>query len=225
MAPAGSRRQEPDPDAGYRTEFFAANGLYLSARTHWSRLGGDFDGDTALGGPDTIFLPEADDGLGYELALGWMSRGWAMELSYTRITYDGSIERPFGTLSADIDYQAISWNAMRYLRANEALQPYWLFGLVFPWMDLDDASTTDDVVFGDAELTSGIGLSGGLGLAWRLGPHLAIDLRSLFTYQFFEEAEGVTGNSGTIDDGVDGPSFGLSLGLTWVLGKPEGGGS
>ncbi len=213
-APARSPRQEADPDANYRAGFFAADGLYLGARTHWSVLGGDFDGNTALAGPDTIFVPDADDGRGYEFVLGWMNKGWATELSYTRITYDGSI----GAAPADIEYQAITWNGMRYLRANEPLQPYFLVGLVFPWMDLEDASTNGGP-FGDAELSNGLGLNAGLGLAWWFGPHLALDVRSLFTYQFFEEAEGVSGNSGTIDDGVDGPSFGLSFGLTWALGK------
>jgi len=208
--------QEADPDAHYRAGFFAANGLYLSGRAHWSRLGGDFDGDTTLVGPDTIFVPEADDGLGYEIALGWMSKGWAMEFSYSRITYDGSV---LGA-SADVEYQAISWNGLRYLRGNEALQPYFLVGFVFPWMDLDDASTNGGP-FGDAELSNGFGINAGAGLAWWLGPHLALDVRSLYTYQVFEEAEGVSDDSGTIDDGVEGPSFGLSVGLTWALGKAD----
>jgi hypothetical protein len=214
-APARTLLQE-DPDAHYRAGFFAANGLYLSCRTHWSLLGGDFDGDTTLVGPDTIFVPDADDGIGYELALGWMTRGWAMEVSYSRITYDGSI----GAASADIEYQAISLNGLHYLRANEALEPYFLVGLVFPWADLDDASSFGGPL-GDAELTNGFGLDAGLGLSWWFGPHLALDLRSLFTYQTFEEAEGVSGDSGSIDDGVEGPSFSLSLGLTWAFGKAD----
>lgn len=214
--PSRPALQQTDPDAHYRAGFLAASGLYLSTRAHWSQLGGDFDGDTVLTGPDTIFVPDADDGLGYEVALGWMSKGWAMELSYTRIDYDGSI----GSAPADIEYQAISWNGMRYLRANEPLQPCLLVGLVFPWMDLEDASSFGGP-FGDAELSNGFGIQAGLGLAWWFGPHLALDLRSTAAYQVFEEAEGVSGDSGSIDDGVEGWSFGLSLGLTFGFGKAD----
>jgi hypothetical protein len=223
-APAPHRRaQGVDPDADYNPHFFAARGIYLSVRSHWSSLGGDFDGETTLVDPsppaETISIPDADDGFGYELALGWMSAGWAAELTYARIDYDGSI----GGASADTEYQAIALNAIRYTRANEALQPYFLIGLCFPWMDIDDASTVDGVVFSNGELSSGFGISGGLGLALWLGPRLALDVRSLYTYQVFEEAEGIRGNSQSIDDGVEGPSFGLGFGLTWALGKAGGG--
>lgn len=207
---AARRAQATDPDAGYRTEFFAADGIYLGARGHWSSLGDDFDGDTTLVGPaDTIEIPDAGDGTGYELALGWLSRGWAMELSYSRITYDGTI----ASSDADVDYEAITWNFLRYLRCNEPLQPYFVIGFVFPWAELEDASLGQD-----AELDNGFGVDGGLGLAWWFGANLALDVRALYTYQFFEEAEGAF-SSGTIDDPVYGSSFGLSVGLTWALGK------
>lgn len=212
--PAVPRPQEIDPDAGYRAEFFAAEGIYLGARGHWSTLGGDFDGDTTLvSAADTIEIPDADYGTGYELALGWLSRGWAMELTYSRIAYDGTIPGA----DADIDYQSISWNFLRYLRGNEPLQPYFVLGFVFPWMELENASLGQD-----AELESGLGTDLGLGLAWWFGPHLAFDVRGQYTYQFFEEAEGAN-SSGTIDDAVYSSGFGLSFGLTLVIGG--GGGS
>jgi len=50
--------------------------------------------------------------------------------------------------------------------------------------------------------------------------NLALDLRALTAYQSFDRAEGVANDSESIGNGVDGPSFGLSVGLTWVLGKP-----
>jgi len=205
-----------DLDAGYRAEFFARDGVYFAARGHWSELGGDFDGDTSLTGPDTIFVPDAKDGLGYELGLGWLNKGWAMELTYSRIDYDGSV----GSLDADVEYESINWNFVHYLRGNEEWQPFWTVGLVFPWMDLVDAST-DGVNVGDGELKQGFGFDLGLGLAWWLGHGFALDLRGLYTYQFFEEAEGVAGDSESIDEGVDGPSYGLSAGLIWVLGSPD----
>ena len=205
-----------DPDAGYRADFYAEDGLYLTLRGHESWLGGDFDGGTSLVGPDTIFVPEADDGRGYELGFGWSSHAssYAMEFTYTRIGYDGSI----GAGDADIEYQAINWNMFRYLRGNEALQPYWLIGFTYPWMDLEDAST-DGAVIGDAKLRDGLGVHLGLGLAWWLGPRFALDVRGLYAYEAYDKAEGVRTDSETIDDAVEGPSFGISFGLTWMLGR------
>jgi opacity protein-like surface antigen len=214
MEPA---QQTIDPDAGYNPDFYAKSGVYLSGRAHWSTLGGDFDGDTLLAsGSDVIAVPDANDGYGYELALGWMSEGWAMELSYTSIVYEGSI----GAADSDVDYGAITWNGMRYLRANEPIQPYLMIGFLFSWAELEDAST-DGATTGDAELDYGFGIDGGVGLAWWLSHDLALDLRALAVYQEFDEAEGVSA-SGTIDDPIEGPSYGISLGLTWVLGKTGG---
>ena len=179
-------------------------------------MGGGCEGRVdGVVGPDRIDIPEADDGYGYELALGWISEGWATELTYTNIYYEGSI----GAQESDIDYYAITWNILHYLRGNESVQPYFLFGLLYSWADLEDASTLG-LTRGDAELSDGFGIDAGLGVAWWLGPHLAFDLRGLTVFQSFGSAEGVANDSESIGDGVDGLSFGLSVGLTWVLGKP-----
>jgi len=82
------------------------------------------------------------------------------------------------------------------------------------------ATRPEGLTRGDAKLSDGFGVDAGLGLAWWLGPHLALDLRALTAYQSFDRAEGVANDSESIGNGVDGPSFGLSVGLTWVLGKP-----
>src|SRR5262245_9614672 len=56
--PASASTQERDPDAGYRAGFYARDGYYVGARYLQSRLGGDFDGNTVLSGPDTIVVPD-----------------------------------------------------------------------------------------------------------------------------------------------------------------------
>ena len=219
-------QQLTDPDAGYNPDFYAKEGVYLSGRYIWSDLSGDFDGETTLQAPGTevISIADVDDGYGYEVALGWMSKGWAMELSYTDNEYEGTIAGS----PADIYYSAITWNGLHYWRANEPLQPYLMIGMLFAWAELENASTHDPdgggplgTVTRDADLEFGFGLDGGGGLAWWLSHNLALDVRALFTYQEFDEADGQT-ISGTIDDPIEGPSWSLSVGLTWVIGKTGG---
>lgn len=212
----GPARQAEDPDAGYRSEFYSRQGFHVAVRGHGARLWGDFDGDTALVGPDTIFIPDADEGTGYELAVGGMKEGDAYRLTYTRIDHDGSI----GGADADVEYRAIGLEIVHYMRANEPVQPLFSLGLVYPFVDLEDAST-DGVVVGDAKLRSGFGLSLGGGVAWWLTRGLALDLRAQYVLQWFYEAEGVAGDEDDVDDGVDASSYGISLGLTWVLGGRE----
>ena len=213
-------QQLTDPDAGYNPDFYAKEGVYLSGRYIWSDLSGDFDGETTLvpGPPsnEVISIADVDDGYGYEVALGWMSEGWAMEITYSDIEYEGSISGS----PADIYYGAVTWNGLHYWRANEPLQPYLMIGMLFAWADLENASMNGPVTR-DAELDFGFGLDGGGGLAWWLGHNLALDVRALFTYQEFDEADGQTVN-GTIDDPLEGPSWSLSVGLTWVIGKTGG---
>jgi hypothetical protein len=143
---------QADPDANYRPEFYAKSGFYFTGRGHWSDLGGDFNGDTTLVGPDTIFHPEANEGYGYEvrpgLALGRLGDG--VHVQQHRLRRDDR------ALDAETQIEAVNWNFVRYLRGNEELQPYWMLGLTFPWADLKNAST-DGVVVGDASCAAASG--------------------------------------------------------------------
>jgi len=201
---SGGAMQDEGPDARYRSDWVVERGLYVSARRHTSELRGDFDGDTVLLGPDETVVPDAGTGEGNEVALGMVSRGFGFELAYAHIDYD------------DVDYRSVSLNGLYYLRPNERIQPYFLFGIFFPWATLEDSSTSGMVV-GDGELTSGFGLTLGAGVAWFLADGVAFDLRAQGSLQEFTRAEGVLGFEGEIDDPVLGTSFGASAGLTFYL--------
>lgn len=215
-APVREVRQEPaegDPDAHYRSEFFARKGVSLGVRGTGSHLGGDFDGDTTLDGPDTIFLSDTEDALGYELVLGFVGAGSAVELSYARTEYEGE----FAGFPGDVEYKAFTVRGVNYWRANSAVQPLAFVGFLLPLADIEDGSS-DGVDTGNGKLRSGFGLELGGGLAWRLTPRLALDLRASTVYQEFERAEGVADDAEDIDDGVSAPSFSLSIGLAWTVG-------
>jgi opacity protein-like surface antigen len=205
---------QADPDAGYASEFYAESGIALGLRAHGARLGGDFDGETTLDGPDTIFLSDTDDGTGYELVLSIQEEGTAFEFGYTRIEHEGD----FAGFSGDVEYRAFGVRGINYWRANEALQPLAFVGMFYPLVDIEDGSS-DGVATGTGKLRSGFGLELGGGLAWWLTPRLVLDLRVNTLYQEFAEAEGVGNDEEDIDDPVSAPSVGLSLGLTWVIRK------
>ena len=213
------RQDEPvlsDPDADYRSEFFGKKGVSLGVRGTGTHLGGDFDGDTTLQGPDTIFLSDTDDALGYELVLGFVGAGSAWEVSYARTEYEGD----FAGFPGDVEYKSFNVRGINYWRANSAVQPMAFVGFLFPLADIEDGSS-DGVNTGNGKLRSGFGLEGGAGVAWWLTPHLVLDLRANAVYQEFARAEGVADDSDEIDDPVSAPSYGLSIGLAWVIGGKE----
>jgi len=205
--------QAQDPDADYPSEFYARTGLLLGVRAHGALLGGDFDGDTTLTGPDTIFLSETDPGTGYELVIGGLSEGSSVEVSYTRIHYDGE----FAGAPGDVSYRAFEIRGVNYWRANSAVQPLGFIGLLFPLADIEDGSREGGNV-GTAKLRRGIGFELGGGLACWLTRRLALDLRASAVLNWFNQAEGVADDPAEIDEDVFAPSYGLSLGLCWVPG-------
>jgi opacity protein-like surface antigen len=206
-----------DPDAEYASEFYGHPGIALGVRGHGAQLGGDFDGDTTLVGPrDSIFLPDTDTGLGYELVLNFMDEGAAFELGYTRVEHDGE----FAGLDSDVEYRAFTARGLYYWRANSRLQPLAFIGLLYPLIDVQDGSS-DGVAVGTAKLTTGFGVEGGVGLGWWLSRRLLLDLRAYAVYQEFERAEGVQDDAEDVDDAVEAPLYGLTLGLTYVLRRKQ----
>ncbi len=195
---------EDDPDANYNSEWVLERAFRFGVRAHQSELGGDFDGNTVILGPDETTVPDAGEGDGYEIMLGGISEGTGFEFSYTRLNYD------------DVQYENIALNGLYFLRPNERLQPYFLLGVLFPWARLDDAST-DGVVFGDGKLRGGLGLQVGVGLSWFVSTAIALDVRAQYVFQEFTEAEGVLGIEGDIDDGIFGDSLSVSAGLTFSI--------
>lgn len=201
-----------DPDAGYASEFYGHSGIALGVRGVGLDLGGDFDGETTLDGPDTIFLSDTDDGRGYELVFAIHDEGTAFEFGYSRTELEGE----FGGFPGDVDQRAFGVRAIHYWRANERLQPLLGLGLFFPWADIEDGSS-DGVAVGTGKLRSGFGGEVSGGVVWWLTRRLALDLRANALYEEFTRAEGVRGDEDEIDDPVSVTGLGLSVGLTWVV--------
>lgn len=208
---------QTDPDAGYASEFYGRQGVGIGVRAHGAQLGGDFDGETTLDGPrDSIFLPDTDDGRGYELVLSIQDEGSAFEFGYTRIELDGD----FAGFDSDVEYRAFTARGIYYWRANSRLQPLAYLGLLYPLADIEDGST-DGPAVGTGKLTAGFGVEGGAGLGWWLSRRLLLDLRAYGVWQEFGRAEGVHDDAEDIDDPVEAPAYGVTLGLTYVLWRKK----
>jgi opacity protein-like surface antigen len=203
--------QVVDPDADYPSEFFAREGFLIGVHAHGAQLGGDFDGETTLVGPDTIFLSDTDPGAGFEVVLGGMQEGSAFELGYTRVTLDGD----FAGFEQDVSYRAFGVRGLHYWNANRSVQPLALVGMLIPLVDIEDGSS-NGVADGTARLRSGFGFEVGAGFAWRISRRLALELRARSVFQWFGSAEGVNDDEEEIDDDVYAPLYGLSLGFTWI---------
>jgi opacity protein-like surface antigen len=210
-ASAEPRRRGTGSDAGYSSEFTVPRAFYVSVRARESRLEGDFDGTTldATFSPEVITVPEAGEDIGTQIAVGWMHKGAAAELSYTTIDYNGVV-----------DYESITMEGFYYFRANSSLQPFFLFGVVIPWVEIDGGATIGAAT-GDAELESGFGFEGGLGLAWFPSRNFMFDVRGTYLWQEFGSAESDFSSGGDIDDAIEGPSYGISIGLTFFV-VPKG---
>jgi opacity protein-like surface antigen len=206
-----AQMQAGDPDADYPSEFFARRGFLIGVHAHGAQLGGDFDGETTLVGPDAIFLSDTDPGAGFEVVLGGMQEGSAFELGYTRVTLDGD----FAGFEQDVSYRAFGVRGLQYWNANRPVQPLALVGLLVPLVDIDEGSS-NGVVDGTGKLRSGFGIEVGGGVAWRLSRRVALELRARSVFQWFGSAEGVNDDNEEIDDDVYAPLYGLSIGLTWV---------
>lgn len=194
--------------------FAARQGWTLELHGTWAQLGGDFDGDTGLmGATDTIFVPDADDGTGFGLAVGRRWDRYALELAFTHTQHDGSIPPP--ATGGDVSYDVLELNGRYFFRTGKRLQPFLLGGLGFALATLEDAST-DGANVGDADL-SGLQLSLGAGLEHYLSDRWSLGLRACYRYAFFDTAEGVAGDEGSIDESVDGGGLALTFGTTFTL--------
>lgn len=193
--------------------FSPRRGFYIDVHGMWAQLGGDFDGDTLLvGSTDSIVIPDADSGLGFGLAFGHRWRRHALELAFTQTQHDGSIPAATG---GDITYNALDLDWRYFFRPDERFQPFVQAGFGFALATLEDASSGASGV-GDADL-SGLELGLGGGAEYYLSERWSLGLRALYRQAFFDTAEGVDGDSGEIDESVDGGGLALVLGITFTL--------
>lgn len=187
-------------------------GYYFAGRRGRTELGGDFDGHTALLGPDLIDLPRTSGGDSWSLGFGYRLPLMAFELLYAREDHEGTL----GGQSADVDLWEIQINILGYLPSQGALSPYGLLGIGFGEATLHNAGSVG-ALRGDAELDGGGALITAAGLQWQLSPHFALDFRAGYAWRSYDEAHGVTGSHGEVEGGVDACSWNATVGVLFGL--------
>lgn len=192
-----------------------ADGFSLAVYGVRHAMGGDFDGSTALVGPlDLIVLPDYDAGLGLGASIGIKSSGGSLDMYLEATEHDGD----FGGL--DIGGKLVNFGFRgrfvpgRFDSPSQRWQPYFLVGLAFNLLTIEDGST-DGVQVGDGELT-GFSLEAGGGGLVNLAEHLALRLDVGYRWTRFDSAEGVAG-SGTLDDSVAADGLFLALGAVFTF--------
>ncbi len=202
-------RSRPAQEGG----FSPRKGFYFDVHGMWAQLGGDFDGDTVLlsSTGESIEIPDADSGVGFGLAFGHRWNRHAIELAFNQTRHDGAAPSLPG---GDITYSAVDFDWRYFFRPEERLQPFFQAGFGFAFATLEDSSMGTSV--GDADL-SGLELGLGGGAEYYLSERWSLGLRALYRQAFFDTAEGVDGDSGSIDESVDGGGLALVLGVSFTL--------
>lgn len=188
----------------------AKPGFYFGAALTGTGMGGDLDGDGALFGPAVVLLPDVDPGIGFNVAVGFRGPEDAFELSYDYSDNPGS----FQGMPLDSTFNAVNFDWKHFFRIYDRLQPYTLFGMNIPWLDIHDGAHRGSTV-GDATLY-GIGMNLGGGAAYYLTPQLSVSLQGVFRLiEYFEVS--ALGYSGSLDSAVFSPGWKFSLGTAFTF--------
>ncbi len=213
----GSRRRLPrERRSGQFDEedrYWVREGFYAGALLPFQGIEGDFDGDDALfetGGNEVILVPEIDPGLGFGVVVGWRTPEIAFEMTYRQTWHDTE----FGSADlGDAVLYAVDLDVKPYLSTSEPVQPFLLFGMSIPVLELEDARSDDGGTTFDRDATlSGAGFNFGGGVSLFAGERLAMHLTGGYRLAWFFDAEGEE-----IDDDLDGHGFFASVGVTFTF--------
>lgn len=198
-------------------KFYAKEGFYMGITLPYNTIGGDFEGNSMLIGPDEIILvPKVEGDFGWGIALGGRGKKWAGELSYLRSTHNVTWLGAQG----EAVYNLVTLDFKRYFLVDKSVQPYILLGWIpSAWLTVKDGSADVFGRVGDATFIEifSAGLDLGGGLAFYLHPRVAINTGILYRLVYFATAEGVIGEPGDIEDSLNASGLSYNVGLTFTF--------
>jgi hypothetical protein len=209
------------PRADEPRDIWPAQGLYLGGALITAQPLGDFDGNKALTGPtDLVLVPELDVGPGGGIYLAYRWHMNELLLQYSISEHDGEFDaspRDHDTTFYDLD---LNWR--HYFWERSPLQPYALLGLGMSRAEIDNGSTDQatGTIFQDAELTDGVVVNVGGGVALYTLPWVVFYGQGVYRFVRYETSDGIDGEFSNTPD-VDGDVWTISFGAALRLLPPR----
>lgn len=199
-------------------QFSQKEGWFLSVGVSWQSLGGDFNGETILVGPQDVFLvPSIRQAVGIGGKIGYRVEMAALELSY----YRGNHNVSWVGATGEAVFNLWSLNFQYYFLEDSPLQPFLQLG----WSPVTALRVRDGAVLAttmevsDAIFISELGnFNAGAGAVYYLNPKVFVQLAVLFYklgYGSVEsEAEKVALK---IDQNIDANEIHLQFGVAYTF--------
>jgi hypothetical protein len=189
----------------------AASGLYIGAMLSLATVGGDFDGQTFVGGGGSAeVMPELETGLGWGLALGGRFEVMSFEINYQKTEHDGE----FGGVPVDASFEAVNLDFKVHLFSESRVQPHILFGFGFPWLTVEDGSVASGGAVDDATFR-GICANIGAGVTFYPSEQVGVFAQGGYRWASFDSVDGIV--SGELAESVDGSGAFAAFGVTFTF--------
>lgn len=186
-----------------------ATGFYIHGGLAGNNIEGDFSGMFAIQSfidGSVELLPDFDDGVGFQVGLGWNRGVTDFEISYERTEHDGT----FAPTTHDGTYDSVNFD-LRF-GPKKRFRPFALVGFGYATLEVENGSEsilTPDIA--DAEFQMDLyGRLGG-GITYSLSRKLAFTAQGLYRFQDVDQVKGLEGTKDVTDTNSDGFSFGATL--------------
>ena len=186
------------------------DGFYLEALLAYNAMSGDFDDSGFLVSPFAIYdVPDVDSGMGFGLVAGFRQDRYPIEFGYQRTTHD--------THSSFVDvadstafYNVFDMNLKVDVVRREQFRPYVLVGFGFPWLTIEDSSTSGGPL--EDETFWGFDVDVGAGVAYYFSPRWAVMGGLIYRWNWFASVE-----DDSIDDSLLESALGFTLGVAFTF--------
>ena len=198
-----------------RTYKRADKQIYAGLTLSYNNIGGDFDGTVYLPAvTEEISVPDLNDGFGFGITLGVSSKVrsfWAVSIE-TAFQYSSHSFRLF-LRNDDAKYANIDFN-IKSIYAPKKIQPYLLFGISVPYLNVHNAASSGQLV-ADAKFR-GVGANLGAGFDFFINPRLFFNINAVYRLQEISTVEGV-GDRLEITGGLDNNNINVSAGIMYAI--------
>jgi hypothetical protein len=177
-----------------RSQGHARESVYVGVSTNlgFTLEGGSFDGETAykeVDGDELFILPQLDKQNALRGVLGFRAPFFALEVSYDRANHHATYE----TETTSALFNAVNVGARVFFATHHRIQPQFLIGIAFPWLDIKNGSSIAGAK-GDATFR-GQGMNSEAGATVFLTPRVGVSIGYSYRLIWFNHVRGVGGKT------------------------------